>query len=218
MPPGKQYVSGTGNAKNLSSVAQTCNQLSLFLKDKGGCLKDVHFGINSKFDDSVKSGPPMSTIDLLSNMENSSDDRTPSKTRWTTKPTMTIFYKGQVMVVDDISEDRAKEVFNLAATNSPAAATLLLSSNHKAPKVAAADLGSNNNQRRRIDEHAQLQPPNNNGGLDLPIARRASLHKFLAKRKDRANLRPDPYPLLLPNNNNHHHPSSSGKHHFDLNL
>lgn len=53
MSPAKQYFSGTGKKSTTrkSGVAQTCNQLSLFLKEKG-CLRDLHFGFNAKFDDS----------------------------------------------------------------------------------------------------------------------------------------------------------------------
>ncbi|KAK4427416.1 protein TIFY 11B [Sesamum alatum] len=58
----------------------------------------------------------------------------------------------------------------------------------------------------------QLSPQSEANGSDLPIARRSSLHRFLAKRKDRAAVR-GPY-------HNQEHPASSSKsdEQIDLNL
>lgn len=53
MSPAKQYTSTTAATKppmKKTSFAQTCNQLSVFLKERGS-LKDLHRGINPKFDD-----------------------------------------------------------------------------------------------------------------------------------------------------------------------
>ncbi|PWA75322.1 ZIM-domain protein 2 [Artemisia annua] len=157
-----------------SSVAQTCNQLSLFLKEKS-CLKDL---INANFDDTVNSTPTKRTIDLISNMENQGqkkvqtdksmnvDDLTSEVTSArlvavseTKTSQMTIFYNGQVVVFDNISADRAREVMLTAGSYGP-------------------------NLVHEVDQPSHAQFLRN--GLDLPIARRASLHKFLAKRKERA--------------------------------
>ncbi|PWA79373.1 ZIM-domain protein 2 [Artemisia annua] len=178
-----------------SSVAQTCNQLSLFLKEKS-CLKDL---INANFDDTVNSTPRM-TIDLLSNMEDQGQkkvqtDKLMNVGDLTNEATsarsvavsetktsqMTIFYNGQVVVFDNISADRARDVMLTAGSYGP---NLV----HEADQL----------------NHAQFL----RNGLDLPIARRASLHKFLAKRKERAIARA-PYQL---------HDSSPKEHKFDLNL
>ncbi|GKE95052.1 TIFY 10A-like protein [Tanacetum coccineum] len=94
---------------------------------------------------------------------------------------MTIFYNGQVVVFDDVSEDRARDVF--------------LAARGYGPKLV-----------HEADQPNHVQFLRN--GLDLPIARRASLHKFLAKRKERAIARA-PYQL---------HNSSTKEHKFDLNL
>nr|AJK93413.1 ZIM-domain protein 2 [Artemisia annua] len=179
-----------------SSVAQTCNQLSLFLKEKS-CLKDL---INAKFDDTVNSPRTKMTVDLLSNMEDQGQkkvqaDKSMNVGDLTNEATsarlvavsetktsqMTIFYNGQVVVFDNISADRARDVMLAAGSHGP-------------------------NVVHEVDQpsHAQFLRK----GLDLPIARRASLHKFLAKRKERAVARA-PYQL---------HDSSPKEHKFDLNL
>nr|GEY22047.1 protein TIFY 10A-like [Tanacetum cinerariifolium] len=99
-----------------SRVAQTCNQLSSFLKEKSR-LKDL---INAKFDDTVNSPQARMTIDLLSSMEDQGQkstnvgDLTNEVTSARSEPKrsqMTIFYNGQVVVFDDVSEDRARDVF-----------------------------------------------------------------------------------------------------------
>ncbi|KAI3773281.1 hypothetical protein L1987_47806 [Smallanthus sonchifolius] len=156
--------------KKKYSVAQTCNQLSLFLKEKG-CLR-----INPKSDESARM-----TFDLLSNMENpdQNNPRTekllnslkPEAVSGRSAAQMTFFYDGQVIVLDDIPADRATDVMLAAGDINPS----------PAGKTEACPSESN---------HVRVQA----NGLDLPIARRASLHKFLAKRKDRAAVRA-PYPL-----------------------
>lgn len=140
------------------------------------------------------------TIDLLSNMhdheikENNlphyfhvldSSDLT-NKAAKTKTAQMTIFYGGQVVVLDDVPEDRTRDLILMAKNTHPNQKT----TNHlhfsKSPPSAATakdkDLES-----------------------DLPIARRASLHKFLAKRKDRTA----PYQPPVP--------AEKQDHTFDLN-
>ena len=140
------------------------------------------------------------TVDLLSNMEDQGQkkvqtDKSMNVGDLTNEATsarsvavsesktsqMTIFYNGQVVVFDNISADKARDVFLAARSCGPSLV-------------------------HEVDQPSHAQFLRN--GLDLPIARRASLHKFLSKRKERAIARA-PYQL---------HYSSPKEHKFDLNL
>lgn len=115
---------------------------------------------------------------------------------------MTIFYGGQVIVLNDFPADKAKEV-------------MLLASQESSPNLTAqANQAKSNNAfpfnvtKNPIDSGVSAPPsptvvPSFGGkaiqesvqqapspiACDLPIARKASLHRFLEKRKDRINAR-----------------------------
>lgn len=93
---------------------------------------------------------------------------------------------------DDISTDKARDMM-LAATG------------------ASSSSKTSNSTYEAFGSHGQILPGLK--GLDLPIARRSSLYKFLEKRKDRAIERA-PYQL----HNNRLMAVASLNHDFDLNL
>lgn len=118
---------------------------------------------------------------------------------------MTIFYGGQVMVFNDLTADRAKEVMDLAssfesslkkskvealASSSPSPSPSPNPNPNPSPTLnlkpavtqnlnVATSFGS-----PVISAPTLPHPPVANAS-DLPIARKASLHRFLEKRKDR---------------------------------
>ncbi|MFS7955719.1 putative transcription factor TIFY family [Helianthus anomalus] len=82
---------------------------------------------------------------------------------------MTLFYQGQVLVLDGIPADRARDLMLMAKNRVEKSKPKLL------PPVVDVS-----RSKGLIKEDVQQAKDS-----DLTIARRASLHKFLAKRKDR---------------------------------
>lgn len=89
---------------------------------------------------------------------------------------LTIFYAGRTVVFDDFPAEKAKELMQLAGSFGAL--------------PAASDAGA-----EPVCQNAPGQPC----FADLPIARKASLHRFLEKRKSRlAAADPYPAPLAAP--------------------
>lgn len=144
-----------------SNFAQTCNLFSQYLKEKRSqYLQGDTFGMKP-------ASTTLATMNLLNNMESSPAPApapaaspvglVPDQPR---SAPMTIFYGGQVLVLSDLSAEKAKEIMGFATKGS----SVVPKTETKTP--------------------VQQQQPQAVGS-DLPIARRASLHKFLAKRKER---------------------------------
>ncbi|KAG0494527.1 hypothetical protein HPP92_005521 [Vanilla planifolia] len=94
---------------------------------------------------------------------------------------LTIFYGGNVVVLDDFPPEKAMELMQLAS-GSPQKLSFA------APTTVSTDHVS-----CRLPSLAPQPQPNFS---DLPIARKASLHRFLEKRKDRISAKA-PYPASV---------------------
>ncbi|KAK1360314.1 Jasmonate ZIM domain-containing protein [Heracleum sosnowskyi] len=186
-----------------SKFAQTVNLLSHYVKEKGS-LRDLNIGING--DVSARNNvKPMNLFPQYATMQDairiaSSRENTEAEVK---KGQMTIIYAGQVLVFDDFCGVKAKQVMQLASkyvapSNTSTGFVNVIPSN------ASKLVENSGNSISAQSEMKQQLPPI---GLDLPIARRASLHRFLSKRKDRASAR-GPYQLHKP----------APKELFDLNL
>ncbi|KAK8921898.1 Protein TIFY 10B [Platanthera zijinensis] len=187
-----------------SNFFLTCNLLSQYIKEKG-CPADLGFGMPPRAFDRSAIGKQEAcrrptTMRLLPDLDFAGDENAgvnddavaPSSKRSTEqcppqitgsfpsanspeKSQLTIFYGGKVLVLENFPAEKAE-------------ALMLLASNlHKfsfSPPTATAD---------QPISPSPVYPPANFSSLpkpkfsDLPIARKASLHRFLEKRKERIN-------------------------------
>jgi jasmonate ZIM domain-containing protein len=192
-----------------ASFSHKCSLLSQYLKEKGS-FGDLSLGMTCNVEANgtpEKQSPSATTMNLFptddalsgSTSQNSKSadlfaDSSVIKSTENELQTaqMTIFYAGKVIVFNDFSAHKAQEVMALAAKGtSPSALNSVtfspnIANNPVEPSSTAAipsssivsNLGNNFVQE-------QNQPRGKSVVGDLPIARRASLHRFLEKRKDR---------------------------------
>lgn len=100
---------------------------------------------------------------------------------------LTIFYRGSVIVFDDLSEAKAKDLMQMVSTvSSPAAATAA---------AAAVSMADRRPGSFPSTASAGLPPARLNHSNDLLLqARNASVSRFLSKRKERIDATA-PYPV-----------------------
>ncbi|KAK7328749.1 hypothetical protein VNO77_22868 [Canavalia gladiata] len=109
---------------------------------------------------------------------------------------LTIFYGGQVMVFDDFPADKVNELMSFANKGIPQSQnnsiyTYTQSQPSFPPNLAktsadsSAPIVPNVNIAATSSIHEHPQASSRPVVCDLPIARKASLHRFLEKRKDR---------------------------------
>ncbi|KAE9602503.1 hypothetical protein Lal_00049993 [Lupinus albus] len=204
-------ISGVSGEKppEKSTFSQTCSLLSQYLKEKGS-FGDLTLGMTCTTE--TNRSPETSCLtamDLFPNKENNMthqnlttmDFLSPHSTKKV--PTLvnpsafkslfkdpkaaqlTIFYGGQVNVYDDFPADKVEEIMSFARKG--------ISQNQNTSLHA-------HTQPSMIQEHTHAPP--SPIVCDLPIARKASLHRFLEKRKDRIAAKA-PYqksnPMAAPN-------------------
>lgn len=114
---------------------------------------------------------------------------------------LTIFYAGQVIVFNDFSAEKAKEVMNLASKGTANSFTgftsnVILAKNQTEIRSNIATITNQVPHPRKTTTQEPIQS-SPTPLTELPIARRASLHRFLEKRKDRVTSNA-PYQLCDP--------------------
>lgn len=171
-----------------SAFLQTCSLLSQFVKEKK-TLGDLTFGIPCNTDgqdpenalgrSTMNLFPLKEMVDEAPNAGNGNSMSLFPQHSCFTAPEpassepqyapMTIFYGGQVMVFNDFPAQKAKQIMEFA-------------NNGISLNLSASTATADNN-------HRQMPEPAQQCGVtilnDLPITRKASLHRFLEKRKDR---------------------------------
>ncbi|TKY64240.1 TIFY 11B [Spatholobus suberectus] len=222
----------SGKAPEKSTFSQTCSLLSQLLKEKRAS-GDSTLGMGGKME------PRASTKDFFGTLQNSdgalrlnasamdflpqlvenpcikkSNVRSPGPE----SPQLTIFYAGKMLVFDAFPPEKATEVMELAtklASDSSGAAE------ESPPSAPATTENSTVSKVPQTNTSSETPRAGNQGvGSDMRYPRRASLLKFLEKRKERVNAR-GPYQI----NNHKPEASSSGgepedqcSKQFDLNL
>ncbi|KAK6941276.1 Tify domain [Dillenia turbinata] len=219
-----------------SSFSQTCSLLSQYLKEKKGSFGDLSLGINCNVVEPNSTGTRetfrqtaitmnlfpeeagFSSSDSEHNIINTVDSSS-SKGGSAMEPEsaqMTIFYAGQVIVFNNFSADKAKEIMQLASkccSPKPHTSTLVapnLANNPNESSVTQfSHSGShpipclgNNLIQDRLPQRQTLplpQPPLAPQRIvsNLRMSRKHSLQRFLEKRKDRITARA-PFQLSKP--------------------
>ncbi|TVU37932.1 hypothetical protein EJB05_11277 [Eragrostis curvula] len=187
-----------------TSFAMACSMLSRLVRQNGAAAAELGLGIKGEAAPATMSLVPgadgeeserkKETMELFpqsagfGTKDAASDAAREQEKK--EKQQLTIFYAGKVVVFDDFPADKAKDLMQLASKGSPvvqnvglpqSSAPTTVTDNTKVQKVVPAPVST------LPGAQADAQKPARPNASDMPIARKASLHRFLEKRKDRLN-------------------------------
>jgi jasmonate ZIM domain-containing protein len=179
-----------------------CSLLSRYVRQNGAAAAELDLGINKGEVEAHKAaetknpvpgaegeeaGRKKDTMELFpqsAGLGSPQDASALDAAREQEKRQLTIFYGGKVLVFNDFPADKAKGLMQLASKGTPvvqnvsAAPTTVTDNTKVQTDVLAPASGLPTDL---VDAHKPARP----NASDLPIARKASLHRFLEKRKDR---------------------------------
>ena len=174
------------------NFSQTCSLLSQYLKEKKGsfALGDINIGNNH-----AEGMATTKTMDLFPQQSGSViKDQLPNnfhssvhKSEPEASSQMTIFYGGQVIVFNDFPADKVKELMLLASKSSVVANTTCTIKGQVPNLIEPTNSMVSISNIDMIQDRAQ--GPTQTVTTGVPIARKASLTRFLEKRKDRITAR-----------------------------
>ncbi|CAN6300602.1 unnamed protein product [Urochloa humidicola] len=169
-----------------SSFAMACSLLSRYVRENGAAARELGLGIRAEAADALRTSADAEkgevskeTMDLFpQNAGFGHDGAGALDAREKEKRQLTIFYAGKVLVFDDFPAEKAKDLMQMAegasvAQNSsvvPSPAVATVTDSTKVAAVPAAPIPVVSAQKN---------------AADIPQAPKASLRRFLEKRKDR---------------------------------
>ncbi|KAF3610334.1 hypothetical protein DY000_02045649 [Brassica cretica] len=200
-----------------STFTRRCSLLSRYLKEKGS-FGNINLGLIRKPNsDRVLSGnsdPPgkqhkadseTKTLDVFQRVlkgepspGKANEDSNLSNPSEPGSSQLTVFFGGKVLVYNEFPTDKAKEILEVAKQAKPVTdinikTQINVENNDKKSNMVLPDLNEPTNSVDIVNQQNQVVER---------IARRASLHRFFAKRKDRAVARA---PYQVNQNAGHHH-------------
>lgn len=208
-------MSKSGKAPGKSNFAQTCNLLSRYLKERASLadiglgmatkletkaattmdlLSNMETSSEVLRQNAVAPSNVQSTDFLhqfgtfgpLNSMDIAEGDFRKPAVREPERAPMTIFYAGRVLILNEFPAEKAREIMALASKGSSSSGTVsaprmdtVNSLGSMTPESTIVAASEKNTAQERLQQKPQAI------ASDLPMARRASLHRFLEKRKDR---------------------------------
>lgn len=185
-PAAKMAAAKSG--EKATSFAMACSLLSRYVRQNGAAAGDLGLAIRAEVDakrtsaDTEKGETTKETMDLFPQNAGFGSEAAMKEAPNASEPEkrqLTIFYAGKVLVFDDFPPEKAKDLMQMASKGSsvaqnpgllPSPTVATVTDSTKIAEVPAAPVAVVNTQKR---------------AADIPQAPKASLRRFLEKRKDR---------------------------------
>ncbi|XP_006657953.1 protein TIFY 10b-like [Oryza brachyantha] len=192
-----------GGGERATSFAMACSLLSRYVRQNGAAAAELGLGIRGEAEPqrapATMSLLPGAEADEVAEKKKETMELFPQSTGFgqqdaaaareqeqepeQEKRQLTIFYGGKVLVFNDFPADKAKGLMQLASKGSPVAQNVTA----PAPTTVTDNTKVHAPLSSLPAAQVEAQKPARANASDLPIARKASLHRFLEKRKDRLN-------------------------------